>query len=136
VFLQGAEDAQGCSIRLASVLPAQLDLSGGSSNPEGLCSVPGPLQQQLEEVQVLWQQLQGYLHGFEGLRGMVQHLVGTAAHPYAIDAVQLRAYGQAGGIQCTTTAPGAGKWHVTQHWPGQRMTEQGDAQFACSRACC
>jgi hypothetical protein len=107
--LQGAEDAQGRSIRLASVLPAQLDLGTGSNDPAALCSIPGPLQQQLQEVQGLWQQLQGYLQGFEGLRGMVQHLVGTAAHPYAIDAVQLRAYGQAGGIQCTTATPGAGE---------------------------
>jgi hypothetical protein len=71
--------------------------------------VPAELQQQQQEVQQLWQQLRQYMQDFAGLRSMVQHLVGTAAHPYAIDAVQLRAYGQAAGIGGMAAAPAAGE---------------------------
>jgi hypothetical protein len=60
-------------------------------------------------VAQLWHQLQQYMEDFKGLRSMVQHLVGSAAHPYAIDAVQLRAYGQAGGFEGMAAAPAAGE---------------------------
>ena len=71
-------------------------------------SVPPELLQQQQEVEQLWGQLQQYMQDFEGLRSMVQHLVGSAVHPYAIDAAQLRAYGQDGG-EPAGMAPGAGE---------------------------
>lgn len=111
-MLQGEEQQQPPSIKLASILPAQLTAATSNSSslePAALSALPVELQQQHQQVAQLWQQLQQYMEDFKGLRSMVQHLVGSAAHPYAIDAVQLRAYGQAGGFEGMAAAPAAGE---------------------------
>lgn len=125
-MLQGEEQLQPPSIKLASILPAQLTAatttSGSSSlEPAALSALPEELQRQHQQVAQLWQQLQQYMEDFKGLRSMVQHLVGSAAHPYAIDAVQLRAYGQAGGFEGMAAAPAAGE--------SRRSVERGTGMY-------
>lgn len=99
---------QAPSIRLTTVLPAQLSSSSGLECA-GLCSVPPELQEQQHQVEQLWESLQQYMQDFEGLQRMVQHLVGSAGHPYAIDAAQLRAFAHAGELPAAAAAPAAGE---------------------------
>lgn len=108
---QGLVQQQAPSTRLATVLPAQLSSSSGGSGLAcaGLCSVPPELQQQQHQVEQLWESLQQYMQDFEGLQRMVQHLVGSAVHPYAIDAGQLRAFAQAGELPAAAAPPAAGE---------------------------
>lgn len=107
--LQGEAGLQPPSIRLASILPADLSFSTDSLEAAARSCMAVELLQQQQEVQQVWQLLQQYMQDFGGLSSMVQHLVGSAAHPYAIDAVQLRAYGQAGGLEGMAAAPAAGE---------------------------
>lgn len=132
VELQSVEGPHPPSMRLATVLPADLTSSSTSLEAAALSRVPAELQQQEEEVKQLWQQLQQYMQEFEGMRSMVQHLVGSAAHPYAIDAVQLRAYGQAAGIDGMAAAPAAGEDCSTpQVKAAERLQHNMSLEDAC-----
>jgi len=114
-LLQGTEEQQPPqpSIKLASTLPAQPSSGIAAGAAAGL---PADLQQRQQEVQQVWQQVEAYVQEFEGLRSMVQHLAGSSRHPYAIDAMQLRAYGQAGGLGDIAAAPGAGEQPQLHPW--------------------
>lgn len=112
--MQGVDAQQPppASIKLVSILPAQLvECSNSSSQGEvpPLPDVPAGLLQRQQEVHQLWQHLEAYIKDFEGLCSIIQGLTGSAVHPHAIDALQLRAHGQAGGLEGMSSTPGAGE---------------------------
>lgn len=132
-LLQGTEEQQPPqpSIKLASILPAQLSSGIAAAAAAGL---PADLQQSQQEVQQLWQQVEAYVQEFEGLRSMVQHLAGSSRHPYAIDAMQLRAYGQAGGLGDIAAAPGAGEQPQLHPWKYTYCSNEVLSSYACLQA--